>query len=403
MPIATVMAETTPIDKRSEVAGDGDPDGAAGGAAGLPRGPRGIDQRDPGAPIAHDQIDPDLVKLARPRPKVGMITAAGVVFLCIMFLVRLGPDRRFAGSSTEPAPVAVADVLAGKVDTDKLVVITAEPLVSHAIRTTNAKASVGLRLVPARGAGERLWLVVSGDGWEAPAQAGYVGRLRKLDELALAPATREFAAAHPRPVFATASAVRAGLATGTVTTVAGHQVTLADGDPVALDVVDPDAATIAASFNDRLPDTAAWQKALGAAGITPAIPGAPDTALGQIRFAIAAPVSTTTTRLEAAGLWAARVEPVTRHYHTTWGGLRKSPPAGLDVGGSVLPDAQIELVGLYVTRGIPGDAYAVVTGELPDDYWYVMPITISLAAILLVFAWALVRAIRRDLVPARAA
>lgn len=387
MPIATAMAKSTPINKRSEVAGGGEP----------------------GAPIARDQIDPDLVKLMRPRPKVGVITAAGLVFLCVMFLLRLGPDRRFAGSSTQPAPAAVADVLAGKVDTDQLIVVSADPLISHAIRATSAKGSLGLRLVPARGAGERLWIVVSGNGWEAPATTGYVGRLRKLGELPFAPAARDYAAAHPRPVFATAVAVRAGLASGTVTTVAGDQVALAAGDQVALDVVDPNAATIVASFNDHLPDIAAWTKALGEASIAIASTGTPDAALGTIRFAIGAPVGTTTTRLEAAasagvaGLWATRVEPVTRHYQTTWGALRTSPPAGLDVGGSVLPDAQLELVGLYVARGIPGDAYALVTGELPDDYWYVMPITVALAAILLVFAWALVRAIRRDLVPARAA
>src|SRR6185503_5709494 len=93
------------------------------------------------------------------------------------------------------------------------------------------------------------------------------------------------------------------------------------------------------------------------------------------------------------GLLAVRVEPVMRHYRTSWAVLRKSPPAGFDVGGSVVPDGEIELVGLYVSRGIPADAYALVTDELPDDYWYVMPITIALAAILLVFAWALIRAI----------
>ena len=384
------MAETTPPtppppppDVRSEIAGGGS-------------------EPDPGAPIAPDQIDPDLVKLSRTRPKIGVITAAGIVFLCSVFLLRLGPDRRFAGKGSEPQPATVADVLAGKVDTDKLVVITAEPLVSHAIRTTTSKGSLGLRIVPVRGSGDRLWLALSGDGWEAPTTAGYVGRLRKLEDLAFAPATQDYAAEHPRPVFATAAAVRAGLATSTVTTVAGDQVALADGDAIALDVVDPNAATIAASFNDRLPDTAAWLAALGKAGITPVSTGTPDT-LGQIRFSIAVSVATTTTKLEGAGLWAARVEPVTRHYQTTWGALRKSPPAGLDVGGAVLPDAQVELVGLYVARGIPSGAYALVTGEVPDDYWYVMPITIALAAILLVFAWALVRAIRRDILPARAA
>jgi len=400
------MAEPTSINKRTDVAGGGDPDGAGGrrGREGEPASPA----RDPGAPIAHDQIDPDLVKLARTRPKVGMITAAGLVFLCIVALLRLGPDRRFAGSSTAPAPVAVADVVAGKVATDQLVGLAAEPLVSHAIRATKAEKGVGLRVVPARGSGDRLWIVISGDGWEAPTTAGYVGRLRKLDDLAFADAVRDYATRHPRPVFATAAAVRAGFGAATITTVAGDQVKPADRDVVALDVLDPDASTIAASFNEHLPDTAAWTAALGRAGITPASTGTPDTALGQVRFAIAAPVSTTTARLEAAahataGLLASRVEPVTRHYQTTWGALRKSPPAGLDVGGTVLPDAQLELIGLYVAAGIPADAYALVTGELPADYWYVPWITAALAVILLVFAWALVRAIRRDLVPSRVA
>ena len=376
MPIASVMAETP---KPSDIAND------------------------PGAPIARGQIDADLVKLARTRPKVGVITAAGLVFLGILYLIRIGPDRRFAGRDATPEPANVADIVAGKVDPDKLVVVAAEPLVAHAIRTTTAKASVGLRVVPVRGSGDRLWLAISGDGWEAPAPSGYVGRLRKLDDLPLAPSARAYADEHPRPVFATAAAVRAGLTARTITTVAGDQVTPADGDAIALDVVDPNAATIVASFVEDLSDTAKWATALGKAGIAPITTGTPDDALGLVRFAVAAPVTTTTAKLEGAHLYATRVEPVTRHYQTTWGALRKSPPTGLDVGGSVLPDAQIELVALYVAHGIPGDAYALVTGEHPDDYWYVTWITVALAAIVLVFAWALVRAIRRDFLPARPA
>jgi hypothetical protein len=390
------MAESTPHDERSE-AGAG---GKAAGAAASP-GP-GPDPREPGAPIGHDQIDPELVKLSRPRPRVGVITAAGLVFLCSVFLWRLGPDRRFAGSGSEPRRVQVADVLAGKVDTDELVALTAEPLISRAIRATKAKGSLGLRIVPVRGAGDRLWLAVSGDGWEPPATAGYVGRLRRIDDLPFAAAARAYAAEHPRPMFASPAAVRAGFASGSVATVAGDTVALTERDTVATEMIDPAACTIAASFNERLPDTAAWLAALGRAGVVPTSTGAPDPAVGQVRFQVAAAVSATTARLETAGLWAARVEPVTRRYETHWGALRTSSPAGLTFGTETLPDPQLELVGLYIARPIPDDAYAVVTGESPEDYWYVMPITVALAAILLVFAWALVRAIRRDLLPARA-
>jgi hypothetical protein len=229
-----------------------------------------------------------------------------------------------------------------------------------------------------------------------------VGRLRKLEDLPFADAVRAFARAHPRPVFADAAAIRAGLATGRVTTVSGETVAVAESDAVALDLVAADAATIAASFNERLPDTAAWQAALAKAGLTVERTAAPDPALGQIRFSVRASVAEATTRLEAARLFDARVEQVARHVQTTWRALRASPSDALAVASPPVPDAQIELVGLYVLRDIPDDAYAVVTGELPADYWYVLPITLALAAILLVFAWALIRAVRRDLLPTRA-
>lgn len=360
-------------------------------------------ERDPGAPVPPGEIDPELIKLARTRLHLGTITCAGVIFLCVWQLVRLGPDRRFAGSSAKPIAVQVADVTAGKVATEQLVTVRAEPMVSHAIRVAPGRGALGHRLVPARATGDRLWLVEPGDGWEPPQLDGYTGRLRMLDDLPLAAAAHAYADQHPRPVFASAAAVRGGFATGRVTTVAGDAVVLADADAIALDVIDAGTATIVASFNERLPDTAAWRTALDAAGVTPAQPGAPDTALGQVRFTVTGSVAATTSRLEHAGLWAARVEPITRHHQTTWGALRRSSPAGLDVGGAVVPDDQIDLIGLYVVRGIPDDAYAVVAGEAPDEYWYVMPISIALAAIVLVFGWALVRAVRRDLATARAA
>jgi len=107
--------------------------------------------------------------------------------------------------------------------------------------------------------------------------------------------------------------------------------------------------------------------------------------------------------LQAANLWApARLEAMTHHYETTWAKLRGSSPAGFVVDGTTIPDAQIDLVGLYVSREIPSDAYALITDEHPEDYWYVLPITLALAAIGLVFAWALVRAVKRDLLPTRA-
>ena len=357
---------------------------------------------EPGAPVAKDAIDPELIKLGRPRAKIGAVTAAGVIFLCVVFLLRLNADRKFGGHS-EPTKVTVAQVVAGDVASDDYVTLEAEPLMSHAIRTSVQKGGLGLRVVPVRGTGEMLWLVLPGNGWEPPNNTGYTGRLRKLSAVAFASAIDDYAADHPRPMFATAAATRAGFASGKVTAVSGETVAVADGDTIALDVVDPNTALIVAAINERLPNAGAWASALVAAGITATPLPAPNGQTDQLRYEVKTPgaVATTTTKLEAGSLWAARVEPVTRHYQTTWGAMKGGSAAGFTVAqGVTIPDAELDLIGLYVAKDIPAGAYALIDGEKPQDYWYVLPISIGLAAIGLLFLWALIRAVKRDFLQA---
>jgi hypothetical protein len=353
-----------------------------------------------GAPIDKDAIDPELVKLKRARPKIGVITAAGIVFLAALSLIKLNPDRRFGASDAEPSRVTVSDVLADNVGLDRYVTIEAEPMVSHAIRVTLAKGNTGYRVAPVRATDDKLWIVLPGDGWEAPSHFSYTGRLRKLSDLPIHHAVSDYADDHPRPTFATAKALRAGFAGGSVIVVGGGTVKPADSAEVAFDIIDPNASLIVASYVERFPDATAWTKALDAAQIAPISTKA---GAEQVRFEVAAPVAAVAAKLEQAGLVAAHVEAVSKHYATTWGQLRTSPPSGLSMGTATIPDSQVDLVGLYTGRGVPSDAYALITDERPTDYWYVLPIAIAVAVIGLIFAWALVRAVRRDLLPARAA
>jgi hypothetical protein len=291
--------------------------------------------------------------------------------------------------------------------------VQAEPVMAHAIRAQVAKNSLGLRVVPVRGTAQRVWLVLPGDGWADPTKGPYTGRVRELADLPFAAVLERFLAENPRPVFATAAAARGAFSTGKVKTVAGDEVTVRDDDKVGFDVVDPDAAVVVAAFNERHPDVAAWAKALADAGITTKGPGRDDReraffevaagngqpgAEGAVASGPRGLVATTATKLEAAGLWAARVDPVTHHHETTWGALKTSPPAGFTISGQTIPDAQLDLIGLYVVRSIPDGAYAVIAGELPADYWYVLPVAILVLLIALLFAWALARAIKRDFI-----
>jgi hypothetical protein len=347
-------------------------------------------------------VDPEMVKLRRARPKIGILTAAGVVFLAFYFLWKLNPDRTFGGNDDTPANATVADLAAGKVDSNAFVSVSAEPLMAHAVRAQTAKNSVGLRVVPVKGSGNKLWLVLPGDGWAPATQGAYVGRVRKLSDLKFAGTIESFLSAHPRPLFATAAAVRAGFATGKVGTVAGDEITVRDADRVGFDVVDPNSAVIVAAYNERLPNLAAWTTALGEAGVQVTGFGRDDRERAYFDVNMGGAVAATTTKLEVANLWAARVDPVTHHHETTWGALKNSGPAGFTVSGATIPDAQLDLIGLYVVRDVPSNAYVVITGERPQDYWYVLPVAIVVLLIGLLFAWALVRAIQREL-PQRSA
>lgn len=353
--------------------------------------------RDIGAPIPRDAIDPDLIKLQRTGTKIGIVSALGIVVLCGYFLVRLSPDRAFGGNSDKPTAVALADVLAGTIATDEFIELEASPLVAHAIRSVKAKGDLGLRLVPARGTGDRLWLALSGDGWTKPVMnKRYEGRLRKLDDLPFADAVRAYASENPRPVFASAAAARAGFANDKVRLVTGDDIALSDEVRVAFDVVEPDECLVIASFTERVPSAKAWLDAFAREQLPvtqlESQPG--DEAVGRVRFAAKLSIAEATNKLETASLWAARVEPVASHRATTWGELKRA------AAPRAIP-ADVDLVGIYTARAIPEHAYVLLANESPEDYWYVMPITCVLAVLGALFAWALLRAIRRDLLPSR--
>ena len=260
--------------------------------------------------------------------------------------------------------------------------------------------------MPIRGSSDRLWLAVSGDGWDQPAiNSKYIGRLRRLDSMTLGTSVKSYLAETPRPVFANVPSIRAGLASSKIKLVTGEELAVDDNQQIAFETLEPTTSLVVVSFNERLPDMRAWGGALKRANLPykPATQKDNDEALGQGRFEVPVAGEEAVKKLESAELWAARVEPLVRHRTGTWAELKKSGADGLALGGAVSPDNRVDLVGIFVTRGVPDGAYVLVTNEVPQDYWYVLPITVALGAIALLFAWALVRAIRRDLLPTRAA
>jgi hypothetical protein len=351
--------------------------------------PRGTGP-EPGKPIAKDEIDPELVNLRKGGPRIGIVTSAGVAILCAYLVVRLLPDLAYSREADTPARVTAAAL-----SDNAFVEVPLQLHRAKAVRVRQSEFGIGMRAAPVAGTNDGVWVLMSGDGWSpAVPNAAYAGRVRELDDLPLADTLRSHVAANPGPSFATLPAARAAFAGGALETVGGDRVTVGAGDRVELDVALPDAATIVVTYNKRLPGLSVWVEALAAAGI--AMKGEPrDVTDYTARFDAAEGVPSVTDKLNKAGIYA-RVEPVTSTLVTTWAELAKSGTGPITASGTTIDPSRIDLVRVTAKRTIPSSAKILVIGEVPGDYWYVLPLAIGLALLGAIAIWAGIRAIKRD-------
>ena len=376
----------------------------------TPAAPATPGRPEPGAPVPRDAIDGDLVRLRRPRPQIGAVTALAIVILCGYLAMRLDDDRRFAGEPGEPRTVTVEQVASGAVAPESHVAVVSRLEHAAAVRASQSKGVPGHRVVPVVGSGDLLWVALFGDARDAPPalDGRYAGRLKRLSDVPFADAVHS-ALQKSRPRFVTGDELRrartASADGGTLPTVAGSKLTAAADTEVEIEVADPSAASLVASTNERFPDAAAWTAALVQAGVVPAgaapTTSEPDVVVWQLRGPDA--VADATRKLEAAGLWAARVEPVTARHRAAWRDLVPSETGLAFPGGASLPWSAIDVAALWVPRPVPANAMVLVVGETPDQYWMVLPIYGAFAVFGLLFGWALLRAVRRDILVPRAA
>lgn len=372
------------------------------------------DDADAGRPIPRDEIDPELIGLPRLRGRIGPLLALSMVVFSTYLLLRLTGDLVFSRQAPEPAQVASATALLEQGDIDnRFVRVPAVPDRALATRVQASRANQGSRLLPVQGTSDRLWLMIDGSVWTAGIryEEVYTGRVRELDDLPFAEEVRRHVAERPpAPRFVTAEAVRTALAAaaGTVSGPAGDAIAVAADTPVHVYETAPDRVRIEVVATERLPDAAAWSRALAEIGLVAT--GATAEALGDEAWIFTAPatgdIEAIATALRDARLVpAARVLPLEIVHETTWGQLAAREDA-LVVAGKAVPWGQVSWVTPMVARAVPADAWVIVTGESPEAYWYVLPLVAVLGVAALLFAWALARALwprPDDAVPAPAA
>jgi hypothetical protein len=359
----------------------------------------------PGRRRGRDEVDPELLVLPRPRPRIGPLLALSVLVFCAYFLVRLRSDLVFAHSGADPVQVKGADgVLAAEIDS--YVELAAVPDRAATLRVYASDARDGHRLAPVVGTADRVWLLFGGSHWvESPVYDEVVrGRVKLLGDLPFRDQLTEHLARTrlPRALDrdAALSALGGGHATARVRDVAGDPVDVDASTPVTVLERTAGQARVTGFATDRHPDEKAWRAALEAAGVL-----APGAALesetdASWSFLVPAPQGPAplAARLVGARLFGARAEPVDRVHRATWGGL-KIEGGALLVGAAAarVHAASITTILAGSRRTAPADARVVVTTDRPDDYWHVTALYVVLCALALVFAWAL----WRGLAPAR--
>lgn len=364
-------------------------------------------EADAGRPIGRDEIDPELVSLPRTRARIGVLLALSMIVFSLYMLLRLVDDLAFSRQGAEPEELSPAALLAaGELD-NRFVRVPAVPDRAFAVRVAASRANQGSRLTPVQGTDDKLWIMIDGSVWTAGIRYDevYTGRVRELDELPFAaPVRRHVEERAPGPRFVTPEAARAALVAqaSTVSSPAGDAIAVSASTPVRVHETAPDRVHIEVISTPRLPDAAAWAKVLSEIGLV-----APDataaagrkTESGQT-WVFTAPATGDLAAIETAlldaKLVAARALPIETVHDTTWGQLAATGDA-LVVAGKAVPWGQISWITPIVPRAVPADAWVLVTGEAPGSYWYVLPLVALLGLSVLLFAWALSRALRSRL------
>ncbi|MBL8621546.1 MAG: hypothetical protein JNK64_09590 [Myxococcales bacterium] len=357
--------------------------------------------REPGAPIGKDEIDPDLIRLPRGALQVGIIAAAGVLILCVALLVRLRHDVGYARESDTPKPVTAADIVAGKIGDNRYVTLEAPPDRAGAVRLRTTKGSDGHRVVAVRGTGDRLWLALPGDAWDHEAQHDdrVSGRLRRLADVRYAGPLARALAAYPSPRFITGAELRRARTSNAteVTLIDGATLTLGADADVDLSVVDPNATIVVAALSEGHPTTAAWGEALAAAGVI--APGqAPIASTADLaRWEVRRPdaVAAVQAILDQAQLAGARADAASTNLRARFAALAVTD-AGVTGPAGVIPWSAIDVAAVWAPRPVPAGAWVVLADERPGDYWYMPPVFVGLVLIGALALWALVRAARRQ-------
>lgn len=353
-----------------------------------------------GRPFKEGELDPELLKLPRSKPRVGPILAGAIIVLSVFLIGKLWGDLWFSLGGDEPTTYDSIPGLLDKGEPGEYVAIRAVPDRTVGGLVRKSKADEGQFLRPVFGSDQRLWLLTAADHWNAHVEHSEVhtGRLRRLGEFRFFEQFVAFmngdAGLVPRAVEPTAlgKALESRAGGAKLSAVGGGLLELSPETRVEIREIVPGKIDVVGYYTDTLVDGEVWASALKGAGFVIDDERAYRVSEQSAAFRISTTGSLRDirTKLTKNKLYSAEAEVVRRKHVAPWKETTTFT-GGLELAGAQVGWDAIESAVVYFRHPVRADSLVVVVADRPDGYWYVVPVSILLAAIAGLFLFVLVR------------
>lgn len=350
---------------------------------------------EPSAPPPTDGGDDDLASLApAPRGKNPLVAAA-VVALAVVIGAHLADDVRFAFAARTPADLGDARSLAargGALEDNRYVTIAGQAERRYALYVEPKGVRARQTIFRILGVPEGLFVVAAESPERVDLTERWTGRLRRFDAMPYAPSLRKYYASETEVTrYLALDSLRGALSGGgALRDRMGATLTVQPNDKVVVVVRYPGELAVYLS-KDKLPSLADARHELDRLGLSPS---AGEETKDEFAFIVPMPEARKNEIIGKLSDKQLVFQPHEERFTVTRGELRLDGDS-LQIGSRAkAPWAQIDAVGVPAPVAIGPDAFILLEGEAPQQYWWAPLLMALLVAFAAFNVWYLVRAIR---------
>ncbi|HWE27998.1 MAG TPA: hypothetical protein VHB97_08360 [Polyangia bacterium] len=350
-------------------------------------------------PSGNDGGDDDLATLApTPRGKNPLVAAA-VIALAVVIGWHLRDDARYAFSSRTPADLGDARAAAAgatrgaALDDNRYVTISGQAERRYALYVEPRGVRARQTIFRVLGVQQGLFVVAADTTGRSDLSERWTGRLRHFDAMSYAPSLRKYYATETEVTrYLALDALKAVLSggAGELRDRMGERIAVRPDQPVVVTVEYPGELKVYLS-KDKLPSLADARHELDRIGLAPS---AGEETKDEFAFIVPMPDARKNEILGKLSDKELAFQPHEERLTVTRAELRLDGDT-LHIGARAnAPWAHINAVGVPAPVEIGADAFILLEGEAPAQFWWAPLLLALLVAFAAFNVWYLVRAIR---------